>query len=171
MKERRYKIIMYYDERIKMIISLREIDESNWKECIFLTTNSENSHNLLEKFVASNALSIAQSKIEQGWTTKAIYTDDIMVGFTMYGFSKENSFYEVCRIMIDHRFQQKGYGKNALRQVINEMRLQYNNPEIYLSFHSDNHVAKVLYEQLGFKDTGRIVDNEILYVLQPDEYH
>jgi hypothetical protein len=27
---------------------------------------------------------IAQSKIEQDWTIKAIYNDDVMVGFTMY---------------------------------------------------------------------------------------
>jgi ribosomal protein S18 acetylase RimI-like enzyme len=46
----------------------------------------------------------------------------------------------------------------------------YDKPPMYLSFHSDNYVAKVLYEQIGFKDTGKIVDNEVLYVLEPVEY-
>lgn len=150
-----------------MTVTLREIDENNWIECIFLTTNSENNHTLLEKFVASNAVSIAQSKIEKNWTIRAIYSDDVMVGFTMFGYSIKHSFHEICRFMIDRRYQQKGYGKNALQQVINVMRSQFNNPEIYLSFHSDNLVAKVLYEKTGFENTGKIIDNELLYLLRP----
>jgi len=48
-----------------MTITLREIDENNWIECIFLTTNNKNNHPLLEEFVASNAVSIAQSKLKK----------------------------------------------------------------------------------------------------------
>jgi len=150
-----------------MTITLREIDENNWIECIFLTTNNKNNHPLLEEFVASNAVSIAQSKIEKDWTIKAIYSDDTMVGFTMYGYSRKYSFYEICRLMIDHRYQSRGYGRSALYQVIDRMRMEFNKPDIYLSFHSNNRVAKVLYEKIGFIDTGKVIDNEILYVLHP----
>ena len=99
-----------------MIINLRDITNENFIECIKLTTNKDDNHTIFEEFVASNAFSIAQSKIQDGWVTKAIYEDDTMVGFTMYGF--EGNFYEICRLMIDHRYQQKGYGTIALTKII-----------------------------------------------------
>lgn len=58
-----------------MEVLLKDIDETNWLECIFLTTDPDKNHYLVEKFVASNAVSIAQSKIEKGWITKAIYSE------------------------------------------------------------------------------------------------
>lgn len=148
-----------------MTIYFKDINEENWKECIFLTTNKDNKHSICEEFVASNALSIAQSKIQKGWITKAIYDENIMIGFTMYGYCYENSFYEICRLMIDHKYQGKGYGKAALRKVIEEMKKFKDCNEIYLCFDPDNKIAKGLYTNLGFKDTGKIIDGELLYSL------
>jgi len=62
-----------------MTINLRDITNENWIECIFLTTNKEGKHFVCEKFVASNALSLAQSKVQKGWITKAIYNGETMV--------------------------------------------------------------------------------------------
>lgn len=149
-----------------MNIHFRDIDKENWKECIFLTTNKDGEHHLCEEFVASNALSIAQSKIEDGWITKAIYNENDMIGFTMYGYCYENNFYEICRIMIDHKYQGKGYGKAALQKVIEEMKKFKDCKEVFLSFDPENKVGKQLYEILGFKDTGKTIDGELLYSLE-----
>ena len=35
-----------------MSLFLREIDESNWEECISLTTNKDEKHFVCEEFVA-----------------------------------------------------------------------------------------------------------------------
>jgi diamine N-acetyltransferase len=148
-----------------MSICLKDINKENWKECIFLTTNKNDKHFVCEEFVASNALSIAQSKIQKGWITKAIYDENIMIGFTMYGYCYENNFYEICRIMIDHKYQAKGYGKESLRKVIKEMKKFKDCNEIYLFFDPENKLAKRLYENLGFKDTGKIINGELLYSL------
>lgn len=148
-----------------MNLCLKEINEDNWVECIFLTTNENNKHFVCEEFVASNALSIAQSKIEKGWITKAIYDDDKMIGFTMYGYCYENNFYELCRIMIDYKYQGKGYGKTALAIIIEEMKKLKDCSEIYLSFDPENKIGKHLYESFGFKNTGKIIDGELLYCL------
>lgn len=148
-----------------MKIYLKDIDKDNWKECIFLTTNNDNKHFVCEEFVASNALSIAQSKIENGWIVKAIYYEDNMIGFTMYGYCYENNFYEICRIMIDHKYQGKGYGKVALGKVIEEIRKIKDCSEIFLSFYPENKIAKRLYEGFDFKDTSKIIDGELLYSL------
>lgn len=148
-----------------MSINLRDITNENWLECIFLTTNKEDKHFVCEEFVASNALSLAQSKIQKGWITKAIYNDETMVGFTMYGYCEQYHFFEICRLMIDHKHQGKGYGKAALLQVIEEMRKDANCNEVFLSFEPKNIVAKQLYKSIGFEDTGRKVEGECLYKL------
>lgn len=149
-----------------MEIRLRDIDEKNWLECIRLTTDRGGQHVLFEEFVASNAVSLAQSKIQEGWTTKAIYDGDLMVGFAMYGFSRELDSYEICRLMIDYRYQGKGYGRKALEKVLEEMMRIRDCRAVCLSFDPLNDTGRKLYESFGFRDTGRIVDGELLYRLE-----
>ena len=85
-----------------MTIELRDITEDNWFECVLLTTNTVGKKTIFEDYVASNAFSLVQSRYEKTWTTKAIYADGEMVGFTMYGYSKKEKRYELCRLMVDH---------------------------------------------------------------------
>lgn len=148
-----------------MNIYLKEIDESNWERCISLTTNKEGKHFIVEEFVASNAVSLAQSKAEKGWLPKAIYAEDTMVGFAMYGYCYEENFYEICRLMIDHKYQGKGYGRAGLLKVIEEMKKVKDCNEIFISFEPENQIGKKLYESVGFKDTGKTVEGELLYSL------
>lgn len=49
----------------------------------FLTTNTNGEVTLNEQFVASNVISIAQSKYMPAMKTKAIYEDEEMVGFVI----------------------------------------------------------------------------------------
>lgn len=146
-------------------VLLKEIDKTNWTKCIFLTTDPDNNHYLVEEFVASNAVSIAQSKIEKGWITKAIYNGNTMVGFAMYGYSEEHGVFEICRLMIDYKFQRQGLGRKALSLIIKEMSKNKECSEIYISFEPENHSAKKLYEEFGFENTGKILEDELLYCL------
>lgn len=147
-----------------MNITFRDINNANWIECIKLTTNKDGRRTTFEPFVASNAVSIAQSKVQEGWVTKAIYNDETMIGFTMYGFCHDTNSYELCRIMIDHKFQGKGYGTAALRKIIEEMKSFKDCTEICLSFDPKN-PAKRFYEKFDFRNTGKIVDDELVYSL------
>jgi len=149
----------------KMNIYLKDIDNENWKECILLTTNKDNIHYLGEEFVASNAYSIIEATFEKGWITKAIYDSDTIVGFAMYGYCDEDNIYEISRIMIDHKHQGKGYGRTALTKVIEEMKNFKDCNEIFISFAPENLIGKRLYESFNFKDTGKIMDGELLYSL------
>lgn len=145
---------------------LINIDKSNWEEVILLTTNSEGKHFLGEEYVASNAYSIVQSVYEEGWTVKAIEHEGVLIGFTMYGWGEEEEFYELCRFMIDRRYQGKGYGKEALDLIVSEMKKEFLCSEIYLSTEPDNVRAKHIYEKAGFVSTGKIVDEEELYKME-----
>ena len=148
-----------------MDIILKDITNDNWIQCIKLSTNKDKTLTIFEEFVASNAVSIAQSKIQEGWITKAIYYEDTMVGFTMYGYCNDNDLFELCRLMIDYKYQQKGYGTRALVKIIDELKKWEDCKEIFLSFDPENIIGKNLYEKFGFIDTGKIIDGELLYKL------
>lgn len=146
-------------------MKLIDINKGNWLKVVFLTTNKGDMPTLCEEFIASNVLSIVQAQYENSWTTKAIEDDGEIIGFTMYGFDEEESYFELCRIMIDKKFQGRGYGSKAMNLVIDEMKKLDGCKEIYLSTDPQNEIGKHIYEKLGFINTGKIIDDEELFCL------
>ncbi|WHY00280.1 GNAT family N-acetyltransferase [Neobacillus sp. DY30] len=148
------------------MITLKEVNKQNWLNLIKLCSAEDQKNRVFEKTIASNCLSLAQASIEENWTVKAIYKNDTPIGFTMYGYSEELAGYEICRIMIDYKFQGNGYGKQALLLVIKEMVDQFKCEEILITFVPQNEKAKQLYLSVGFKDTGRVikaVEDELIF--------
>ena len=157
-------------------MQLVDITSENWEDVIFLTTNesvtvksgeesfeAKGMPSLCENHVASNALSIVQSVYEDGWVIKAIEHEGELIGFTMFGWCEEEGFYELCRFMIDIRYQNRGYGTQALRMILDEMKSRFGCKEIFLSTGPDNVRAKHVYEKVGFRSEHRMLDDEELY--------
>lgn len=144
-------------------MKLIDITEENWLEVLFLTTNESGMPTLCEQFVASCALSMVQAQYEKGWITKAIEHDGSIIGFTMYGFCEAHQFYELCRILIDKKYQGRGYGSQAIRLVLDEMKIMDGCREVYLSTDPNNHRGKYIYKKLGFLPENRQIDGEDLY--------
>ncbi len=137
-----------------MSISLREITPQNFRECINLKVGDGQ-----EKFVATNLMSIAQAKIYPTANPFAIYDNDEMVGFVMYGFDTDDERFYLVRLMIDEKHQGKGYGKAATLEVIERMKQIEDCCEIFLSFVPENTGAEQLYKSVGFERTGEISDD------------
>lgn len=142
---------------------LIDITKENWLKVLFLTTNKDDMPTLCEKYIASNALSMVQAQFENGWITKAIEEDGVIIGFTMYGYCEEHNFYELCRIMIDNKYQGNGLGTQAIKIILDEMKLLPNCNEVYLSTDPSNHVGKHVYKKVGFVAENRTIDGEELY--------
>ena len=132
-----------------MSILLREITPQNFKECISLKVASAQ-----ENFVASNLMSVAQSKIYPTYNIFAVYAEDEMVGFTMFGLDTDDNKYYLGRLMIDEKHQGKGYGKAAVLEVIERLKQVKDCNEIFLSFVAENAGAERLYRSVGFERTG-----------------
>jgi len=132
-----------------MNVSLREVDSENFRQCINLKVADGQ-----EKFVASNVMSIAQSKIYPYLVPLAVYSKNEIVGFLMYERDPETGKFWLARLMIDAQQQGKGYGKSATRALIEKLTLLPDCEEIFLSFVSENIGAEKLYLNLGFKKTG-----------------
>ena len=144
-------------------MKLVEITEKNWLEVLFLTSNKSGIPTLCEEYVASNALSIVQAHYENGWIIKAIENDSELIGFTMYGYCEDHHFYELCRILIDRKHQNKGYGTQAIKLVLEEMKSIDGCKEVYLSTEPDNLIGKHVYEKIGFVAENKKIENEDLY--------
>ena len=138
-----------------MAITLRDIDRENFLPCVRLEVREDQ-----QSFVASNAFSIAQSKVEPGFRTQAVYDGEEMVGFVMYGYDEEEGCHSVARLMVDRRHQGKGYGRAAMGEVIGRLRAEAGCRQIALSVNPANVAAQALYRSLGFEKTGELSHGE-----------
>ncbi len=130
-----------------MHIALREITRDNWRECIALAVAESQ-----ERFVAPNVVSLAQAKAEPERIPLAIYDGDTMVGFVLYNDRPlPDGAYRLSRLMVDRRYQGRGYGRAASGEVIRRLRAVPNCREILLDYARDNSAAARLYGSLGFQ--------------------
>ncbi|MFD2445144.1 GNAT family N-acetyltransferase [Bacillus sp. CGMCC 1.16607] len=140
-----------------MDIQLRNVTEENFFNIINLKSEleQEKKFQLFETMVGSNAFFIAFATVK-GWINKGIYDGDTLIGFSTHGYDDKNNRYELVSMMLGHKFQGKGYGKPALKAVIDDMIKEYNCNEIYLTVIPFNENAIRVYKQLGFEPTGEI---------------
>lgn len=143
-----------------MAVHFRDIDGENLDQCVDLKVRGD------QPFVAPNVYSIAQAGVEPGWVTKAIHSDETMVGFAMYTIDEKLSELYLCRFMIDRDHQGKGYGLAALG-LLKEIALAAPGvTRMRLSTSPENHNGIRIYERFGFVDTGEIEDGEEVFVLE-----
>jgi diamine N-acetyltransferase len=164
------------------MITLRKISilDDNMQECIELGVLPEQSN-----FVATNAISLAQAYgdnkalAETGKGNNAIpyavYEDDKMVGFAMYGYfppeedddnpySKDEHFYYFWRLLIDKNHQGRGLGRETVRQVMDEIKTKpYGEATYcYVSYEPTNIGSKTTFASYGFEEDGRVIDGEVV---------
>jgi diamine N-acetyltransferase len=143
-------------------ITLQEITSKNWRNCVRLKVRSDQ-----ENFVASNVYSLAQSKYEPGLVPLAVYDGETMVGFVMYSEQPfEPGKYFIYRVMVGAEFQGKGYGRATMQTLIERIKKLPNCQEIALSYEPENEVAERLYESLGFRKTGEVLEEEVVSSLK-----
>lgn len=157
------------------MIHLQGINRKNIWEITQLTV-FEHQH----KFVATNTQSLLEaytSLIEKIPALPfGIYQDTTPIGFVMFGYgqtdpddpeiAKDN--YLIWRFMLDQNFQGQGLGKQALAVALAYLKTtQPSGPATacWLSYEGDNHVARQLYQQAGFQETGELSGDEVVAVL------
>jgi diamine N-acetyltransferase len=137
-----------------MAIVLREINMENFRECIQLHVRDDQ-----RGFVAPNVYSLAEAKVDGVSIPLAIYNEDTMVGFIMYCFDQDDETGYIDRLMVDERYQGRGFGKSAMLKVIWRLRRIPGCKRIMTSFAHTNAVADALYNSLGFQRTGETTED------------
>ena len=117
-------------------------------------------------FVAGNDTSIIEAYIAITGNGHAfpigIYEGDTPVGFIMIGFDVDDYWddapeiargnYNLWRLMIDKKYQGKGYGKEAVRLALEFINTFPCGSAEYcwLSYEPENEAARKLYRSFGF---------------------
>ena len=152
-----------------MNVTLRPLTNDNWFDCITLTPTEEQAR---IGFVAPNPISLVQAHFEPWWQPYAIYADEVMVGFAMYGRwpatgvdpRHENAkpgIDFILRFMIDARYQSRGYGRAAMAALIAHSKAQPGWQALEISYDIANPVMERLCTNAGFQPTGQMIDGEV----------
>ena len=140
-------------------VTLREVTRENLRDVLGLEVAPEQ-----QRFVASNAISIAQAHFypEAAWF-RAIYADETPVGFLMLEDAAGAPEIFLWRFMIDRRFQNNGFGRRALELVLEHVRARPGTSALTLSHVPGDGSPGPFYQRLGFVHTGeKDEDGELL---------
>jgi len=151
-------------------VTLREITEDTVVQVIKLSVAESQ-----KGFVAPNAVSLAQALFAKTAWYRAIYLGGEPVGFVML---HDESLLDppepdpeigVWRFMVDERFQGRGIGREALRQVIAHARAKGGFRALELSYVPGTGSPEPFYRSLGFEPTGRMDGDEVVLELLLDQ--
>ena len=113
-----------------MTVSLRPVTSDTLDAVAALTVAAPQ-----RGFVAANLYSLAQAAVMPGQIPRAVYADETPVGFVMYGFDTDEDAYCISRLMVDQAYQGKGYGRQAMALVLDDIRArQPRRGFAYISF-------------------------------------
>lgn len=127
------------------------------------------------QMVTDNVRSIAEAHYSDSAWMRAIYADDIPIGFIM---THTGSDYEdgidcpgvfLWRFMIAEPYQGKGYGKRALEKLILHLKAM-GIPVLFTSCGQGEGSPEGFYQKLGFVPTGDHYDHEIELRLDLEPY-
>ena len=142
-------------------VSLREVTSDTFRQIIDLKVRPDQ-----EQFVAPNVGSIAEAYFEPKAWFRAIYADEMPVGFVMLYDDEAKPEYFLWRFMIDARYQRHGFGRQALLLVIDHVRTRPGAREFGLSYIPAEGGPEEFYSSLGFVNTGKMIGDEKVMVLQ-----
>lgn len=138
------------------MIQFKSITEDNFSAIVQMKRPTN------EGFVASNEYSLAQAWLYRNNNDVypfAIYNDETPVGFMLLDEDLEKRQLVIWRIMFPEKHQYKGFGTQAIMKIIQLAKTSNKYDYILIDSVPQNIIAKHVYEKLGFKPTGRIVNN------------
>jgi len=117
--------------------------------------------------VSSNAESLAEAQFQEHSWCRAVYADEELVGFVMlYDDPTGAPVYSIWRLMIDERFQRRGFGRQVVQCVIEYVRSRPGASFLHVGATLGDGGPAPFYESLGFVPTGEVrEDGEARYRL------
>ena len=156
------------------VVTLREITKTTVRTICLLDVAPGQ-----DRLVAPNAFSIAQAGFHPEAWFRGIYADETPVGFAMLEdwslvtsaapeLWRGEQYVALWRFMIDQRFQQLGFGAQALRLLIAHARTRPGAKNMLLSFVPEAKNPEPFYQRFGFTRTGEEDDGELVMSLALD---
>lgn len=147
------------------MITLEPITDANRDAIVALRTSPDQ-----ERFVSTVAGSMAEAIEEAGAgaVQRGIYDGDTPVGFVMWAEEvggDEYVPYYLWKLLIDERYQRRGYGSATIDQVA--ARFRAAGAEVLTTSAGQGDGSPIpFYERYGFERTGEVLDDEVLLRLR-----
>lgn len=138
--------------RRKNLIQLRPITPENHAEIRKLSVRDDQ-----RQFVASVEKSLADAYVYPDATFRAAFEGETAVGCVLvFPFDDEGQrIVNIVRLLIDARFQGRGFGRETLKETLAWIRSFAPPVElIRISTLAENEIALKLYQNLGFQERG-----------------
>ncbi len=145
-------------------VTLREVNSDNLRPVLRLKV-AENQ----TRFVANNAISIAQAYYEPKAWFRAVYADETPVGFVMLYEDPDEPRYYLWRFMIAADHQGKGFGRQAIQKLIEYVKTRPGATVLDLAYVPGEGSPEGFYRKLGFQPTGEERHGELVAVLHLDD--
>jgi diamine N-acetyltransferase len=140
-----------------MTVELREVTAETVREiCRLVVAPGQ------DRFVAPNAVSIAEAYFHPSAWFRAIYADDEPVGFVMLDDDDTKPLYTLWRLMIADGFQGRGYGKRAVELLTDYVRTRPGATALMTSWVPGDGGPAEFYRKLGFEPTGEMDEGEVV---------
>lgn len=159
------------------MLELKKINRNNIGEILKLEVFDNQ-----KSFVATNNSSIIEAYIaiteNNHVFTFGIYKEDTPIGFLMIGYNVNSDEegapsiakgnYNIWRLMIVKKFQGKGFGKKAMNLALEFINTFPCGAAKYcwLSYESENDIARQFYKSVGFVETDEKDGEEIVAILE-----
>lgn len=145
------------------MVELRAITEENFIDAFNLRLAPGQ-----EAYVSHPIRSLAQAYVYRNQCQPfGIYAEGRMVGYVMVIYDYDVPEYDIWHMMIDESAQGRGYGREALDEVIQYIRTKPfgDSSRVALTCNKGNAVARKMYERRGFAATGNEDGDEIELVM------
>ena len=133
------------------MVRLEPIGPDNWRHKLAVREDQQ-------RFVGSSTgiLARAYAYRERRAQARLILDGDTPVGMLLYYDWPEDREYVFSHLLIDRRYQRRGFGEAAARLALDEMRADGRYSQVSLCYVEGDEPARLLYEKLGFRHTGEV---------------
>lgn len=140
-----------------VMIGLELVNKDNFEEVLQVQVLEED-----QRRVATVEYSLAQAWLYRDEGTLlpyAVKSGQKIVGFVLLSIKEDKSYY-VWRLLIDRHYQNRGYGKEVIRQVIGLAKEDPSCHTITMNYVIGNHKMRYILEKFGFQSVG-VIGQEI----------
>jgi len=118
-----------------------------------------------QSFVEPNAVSLSEAYVHAAAWCRAVYAGEELVGFVMLHDTEAGPGYMLWRLMIDVRFQGRGFGRQVVHRVMDYARSRPGATQLKVSVHGGDGSPGPFYESLGFMATGEVSGDQPVYAI------
>jgi diamine N-acetyltransferase len=138
-------------------VELVDVDAQNWRAVVAVDVTPAQA-----AFVMPVANYLCLCQYGGVWHPRAVLRDGVVVGHVMWAYDQDEGATWLGGLVVDESHQRRGIGRATVEAFIDEFTADDGSVHVGLSYDPSNVVARSLYRDIGFEETGEIAEGEIV---------